>query len=259
MYLERSNILYASVPKCACSALKAFCVKVEYGKPFKETELAKDGKTRHGVVDPVPFRKLKNQGPKGAWKFAVVRHPVDRVVSCYESKVLDKPEKLQQRRAQLEKKGLSLTPDLAEFVDRLEDYQSASNVIRKHSLPLDYFLGDNPEYFDRIYNFSEIAEVPVAINERAGTEVELLKSKNAYVKRLPSGAVTEELCRKILEKYRSDIEIFGPYLGPSKFAVANECTVITKRRPSWLRKSLNAVNRTLTSARSVTLTTARRR
>ncbi|WP_166636258.1 sulfotransferase family 2 domain-containing protein [Aliiroseovarius marinus] len=259
MYLKGSNILYAPVPKCACSSLKDFCAHVEYGTPFKDTEFAADGRKLHGVFRSVRFARLKGQGPETAWKFAVIRHPVDRIVSCYEQKVIDGAFAIEQvPEDELKKKGLSRKPSLAEFVERLSGYQSVSKIIKKHSLPLTYFLGEDPDFFDRIYNMSEITEAFSDINERAGTQV-LPKRRNSSHKRVNAEDVNAEVCRMILEKYRTDIEIFGPYLGSSKFAVANDCAATIKRRPSWLRKSLNAVNRTLTSARLVTLTTARRR
>lgn len=65
MYLKGLNILYAPVPKCACTSLKDFCVGVEYGKPFEDTELATKDRNLHGVFRAVRFARLKkNKGLK---------------------------------------------------------------------------------------------------------------------------------------------------------------------------------------------------
>lgn len=224
MYLEKSKTWYFSIPKVACSSLKGMCFQAEFGTRFQKSKFAETHKRLHDLYPSERVvkvrRKVRKLKKQGVWTFTVVRHPVDRIISCYESKVLQETQKMKKvSEKDLEKYGISREPSLAEFIEKLDDYCKASWVIKRHAQPLHYFLGKKPDLFDRIFDISEMDEIVAEVNKRAGSEVALPWRNKSGIK-VNKEEVTPEIVAKIEKDFASDLELFGDYLGPSKYTVS---------------------------------------
>jgi len=216
MHVFKHQLTYLSVPKCACTSLKLFLFEVENDFRFRRFKVNRKTYGIHNLVRSIPFGKLPQERITGHHKIAVVRHPVGRIVSCYESKILSGGQHQVKGIDETEflDAGLPLLPSLAEFVDRLEAYQKASKMILQHSRPLSYFLGQDPGWFDRIYGMFEIEQLNDDVRRRTETNAAVEKRNAAKVKADPS-EITPEVIAKINHRYASDHTIFGRWFEPN--------------------------------------------
>lgn len=211
MHISRANVTYVSVPKCACSTLKHFGHEVENGVAFDPREAGSDV---HSLYRSISMTVLQEADGNFENMFAVVRHPVDRIVSAYADKVarrdlLTKNEKVRGRLVEL---GLPARPDFDLFVERLDDYRASSPMINHHTRPLSFFLGTSPEKFEKVFGMHQIAEFCAEINARAGTSVVVkhVNNKKSAAKKLE---VTENTRDVISQAYAEDLSVFGDYFG----------------------------------------------
>ena len=211
-HLHEHGISLFTVPKCACSSLKAFFFHHENGFPWREFSV--DGKVQS--IHMVGYRNRRfveerERTRKGYWRIALVREPVARILSCWSHRVvhhgLIKSRTLSEEdRAE----GLTASPDLETFVRHLDRYRRASKDIHFHSLPLARFLGRKPEYFDRVYGFREIETLAGDVNARAGRDHPMprLQSGGPKPKREDLSA---EAIERIETLYAEDRALFGAH------------------------------------------------
>lgn len=204
------GIAFYPVPKNACTSLKFVFFQMENDWPFRRS--LRYGKVFHihSYYGTVPFEPVAEQ-PMRYWKFAVLRDPLSRMVSCYRNRVLHHRE-LEAARLGPEARaaGALPHPDLETFVERLEIYRAASVSIRHHTDPHVVFLGRNPAYFDRLYQMSELDALVEELTRRTGRALDLGREQSGGppmdVSALSANAV-EKLRRFYAEDY--DTYAFG--------------------------------------------------
>jgi hypothetical protein len=211
-HLHEHGISLFTVPKCACSSLKAFFFHQENG--FAWREFSVDGKVQS--IHMVGYRNRrfaeeKKRTRKGYWRIALVREPVARILSCWSNRVahhkLIKPRMLSQEDRDL---GMTTSPDLEQFVRHLDRYRRASKDIRFHSLPLSRFLGRKAGYYDRIYGFGEIGALADDVNARTGRDHPMPRLQSGGPK--PGRAdLSREAVDRIEALYAEDRELFGAH------------------------------------------------
>jgi len=210
--LAKHKLIYIPLPKNACTSIKQALHEIEFGKPFDATL------DEFRVYDEIHDYYLKRPnaftGKKeletlaGYTRFAVVRDPVKRLLSCYRNRVLDSGD-LNESRKTLRRKGLSAQPDLDSFIMNLDQYRKINSIIEHHSRPQSAFLDGSLRYFDKIYRMKDLGQLfdllkkqkrGLAIRQRktGGTEVGL--------ENLSEGAF-----EKLLEFYRDDYKLLKEY------------------------------------------------
>lgn len=82
------------------------------------------------------------------FRFAIIRDPVDRLLSAFSNRVLGRVVGVEDSSLS---RSLALGADseifLARFIDELEAYRGKSREITHHTDPLVHFLGDDPDFF----------------------------------------------------------------------------------------------------------------
>lgn len=217
VYVPKAGLTYLSVPKCACSSLKHFCFEVEHGGTFES--LGKDlglGQLHQTFVSQrfTRFMSRLNAGEYGGDLVAVIRNPIDRLLSCYTNKVIKAGVLKSLDVDELRGDGLSVEPDFDRFINDLEGYRSHSKVIERHTRPLSYYLGTDPTLYYRIFDISEVAGFAELVNTRAGTNVALRHLHRADHAN-HSTRVTLQTIREIKSHMGEDEAIFEPYMTPS--------------------------------------------
>lgn len=206
------GLAYFSVPKVACTSIKHMLFTIEHGRPYTA------GQTRRGkpifihrLYPSVPFSQVDHAGCADLFRFAVLRDPVQRVLSAYGNRVLGHRE-LSEKKAgtALRAAGLPTNPDLSTFIARLREYCDAVRSIRHHTLPLVHFLGQDPAYFDRLYRFSELDLMTAELCQRTDRCVDLpwLQVKGT---RIPRDALVPAEIRALQTLYEADYAVFGPW------------------------------------------------
>jgi hypothetical protein len=165
----------------------------------------------HHVHDFYPSRrfgeacKLENQDH---FKFAIVRDPVSRILSCYANRVEYYCElsegKLDSRAIEA---GLCYDPSLSYFIRNLDGYRQYSPSIKHHTEPLTFFLGDEPEYYDKIYQIGDIAILKSDLEGRLGKTLRIPREQTSGQKIHPDALSTEEL-EIVHDRYSSDYKAF---------------------------------------------------
>lgn len=209
VHLYDHKLTYVGVPKCACSTAKLFLHRIKTGKPFKREE---NGPRIHQLYPTVAFEDLPHDQIADHLKIAVVRGPVSRILSAYQSKVvnskcLHRPAPSLKCRA----KGLSLDPSFEVFWERFDDYREACRELETHTRPLRFYLGDDPDWFDHIINIKNFEKFRDVVGERTGKRYDPGR-RNKTENPIKMRDVDPALRQSIRERFQSDLDIFGAHI-----------------------------------------------
>jgi len=144
-------------------------------------------------------------------KVAVVRNPIDRVLSAYR----DKARKLvlQGTRAeqQLNEAGLPLEPSPELFFSEIDQYFECAPVIREHMRPSRFYMGDDIGYFDRIFRLEALDEFGTYLGKALGKTVELKSSNSSKTSVNAAKPISDETRKKIIAYCGDDLEYLSDY------------------------------------------------
>lgn len=210
--LDDHSLFYASVPKVACTSIKLMFFKLENGFPFKGYII--NGKRRHihQYYNGSLWEKTPHKRIKGYHRVTLVRDPVDRFLSAYKNRVLQLKElSFEKAGPKLANLGLDYDPDLSVFIERFDDYYSASNSIHHHTRPMIDFLGEDATYYSKIYPLREMKKFVTDISNYVGSDLEI-----GNFQKSGSNLNKDDLSRAQLDKiksfYRFDYSAFGEFL-----------------------------------------------
>ena len=211
IFLEKQDVAYFSVPKCACSTLKRLFFQLENDFPFRMYRTNGELVHIHTVYPTHRMSRQARRRAEGMFKFAVVRDPVSRILSCYRNRVVYRKE-LSAKHIQGVKRlaGLPPDPDLSTFVKNLERYRMISRPIAHHSQNLSYFLGNTPDWFDKIYDIRKVDDLMQDLRERVGELPEVERSQMGGPK-VSIADLSEQEIAKIRKMYAEDYKLFGKY------------------------------------------------
>jgi hypothetical protein len=203
---------YLAVPKVACTSLKSMFFEVENGRSF-EPYVANGRKVHiHNVYPSLNFSDVPKPRIADHARFALVRDPVKRFLSCYSNRVLHLKELSQANAgAALAGRDLAPDPDLGMFIDRLDDYRAASVSIRHHTNPLVTFLGRDPGYFAGLYRIEQIDTLIRALSDRLGRDLVAGRLQTGGPK-LDVGLLTAAQLAQLRARYAEDYRVYGDWL-----------------------------------------------
>jgi len=160
--LPEQKLIYIPVPKNGCTTVKQALHQMEF-----ETAFDTDEPGHEPYVDVHDFYQKreaaftdKNRLHRNSkfTRLAIIRDPVERLISCYRNRVVDLRD-LENDRVSLKKHGLRVDPDINTFVLNLAEYRNASKSIEHHSRPQSSFFGGTLSYLDKIFPMKELNEV----------------------------------------------------------------------------------------------------
>ncbi|MCP5037235.1 MAG: sulfotransferase family protein, partial [Rhodobacteraceae bacterium] len=212
VHLNNHGISYFSVPKCACTSLKYFFFEIENGFEFRMFKAGGVLKTVHTTAYPsnaftnTPLQKIQNHH-----KFAVVRDPVSRVLSCYSNRVIHHQvlTKVKFSKRNL-RAGMVDNPDLARFIRFFHEYRKMSADVAHHSRKLSFFLGRDSTFYDRLYNLSQLPDLVEDMKNRVGTVPELGRRQTGGPE-LTREDLSKSEITKIEKYFKRDIDTYGRY------------------------------------------------
>jgi hypothetical protein len=213
VHLWDNRLTYVSVPKCASGSLKRSFYELIHGEPFVRRWFRP---SIHQLLPSRKFASLPHRRIAGHHRITVVRDPVGRLVSGYSAKILrNRCLEEPSTRLAVRAAGLSTRPGLEEFLRNLSRYKLVSRVIRPHFRPLSYFLGNDPSWFSRIYDISEVDELAGDVQARTGRSIRL-RHMNRNTSNDPWGEVTPAVRVRVHDIFREDMTLYGAYFASSE-------------------------------------------
>lgn len=209
--LNKFELAYVSVPKVACTSIKSVLFEIENGFPFRPFTANGREFWIHNFYHSIPFSELKRGRIRDFHRIAVVRDPIERALSCYSNRVVQHRELSQEiAGARLAGSGLPVDPDLSTFVANIAAYSRLVAEIGHHAVPMVHFLGENAQYYHRVYRFDELNEMIDDISARTGTRVTLEVMQKS--RRLSAeDALTADEVALLKDYYAKDYQVFGAY------------------------------------------------
>jgi hypothetical protein len=137
------------------------------------------------------------------YKFAIIRNPVERLVSCFKDRVLLKNRN--NIKAEVHRWG-----DFIHNLDYLRNHPSYTDI-KRHSLPQVEILGTDVSFFDNVYNTKEISDrFLVDVSEISDIQIPPTKTKiSAGVKQDIN--VKPDHIKIIKDYYSDDYKYWGNY------------------------------------------------
>lgn len=221
IFVKEYGIAYAPVPKNACTTIKTYLFGLQNNFPFKEF---KAGSRTFHIHKLMPSTIFEDWNPKAKrlierkniFKFAVVRDPISRILSCYSNRVLHHKDiqKNPKTCKKLSLIDLPTEPSLNVFVSNLEEYIMHSPSICHHGRPQVDYLGTDINRYSKIYPVS--LTDTVLMNDLLSIVGEM--STPLPPRRLQTGGkkftiddLEKSNIEKIINFYKKDYEVFGSY------------------------------------------------
>lgn len=205
--LNQRKILFVTVPKVACTSIKKTLFKIENGFQFRN--FMANGTLRHihdmSIYPAIAFKDIDQSKVAGFTKYTMVRDPVLRFLSAYSNRVGFYKELSEKNIAG---SGLKPDPDIHEFIASLQEYRSASRSIWLHTAPLVVFLGEDPTYYDRIFDISEIADLAATLG------VEKISHEQTGGEKIDPAILSSDELSKVINFYAADYRFYGQFMPP---------------------------------------------
>ena len=213
--LKPQNLAFIRVPKCASSSVR-FMLASSFGIELDESlSPNKDRFWREAPDDLATnitqhrFNTMPNA--KNIWSFTLIRHPVARLHSCWNNKVIENP-KLSNR---MERMGIVSGMDFDSFVARTAQHddescdvhlQSLTSIVCYNGHVAPNFVG-RLEFIDQDWH-----HIRFEVEMRTGVDMGPLQRRNVRSKSSSEifETFSENAKRNILERYESDFRQFYP-------------------------------------------------
>jgi len=207
------RVSYYPVPKIACTSMKKLFFRLENGFEFRNFRANGKLKTIHSFFGSRPFEKSRQDDVEGHFRVAVVRDPVDRLVSCYRNRVVFHKDLSEQRLSPAAvAAGLVPNPSLSTFVRELDGYVQHTGSISHHAAPIVTYLGHDPKWFSAICNLQEIEQLITELQAIVGNEHPLvLPREQTGGPKLSRQDLTPSEITKIEHFYAKDYNIYGRF------------------------------------------------
>ena len=197
MYFKDLDVAYIAISKAGNSTISKTFLR-HYG-------LDKNLKSYHEIhIVKKKFRiNTKELKKKQCFKFAFVRNPFDRLVSCYQNKVVDEYYPLQKRYFGIIKRNQSFDDfvrGVCKIPDTLSDFhfRSQYSILYDRGEPLVNYVG-------KLENFEKDFEpIKKKYKLKVVKKVNVSKKRRDYKK-----YYTPELAKMVYERYKQDVEVFG--------------------------------------------------
>ena len=197
------KVLYYPVPKVAGTSIRHALFEADNGFAYRDMLLGgKKIELNHIYgAKTTPFVPAKPAA--GVAKIAVVRDPLERLVSVYRNRVLYYN---QTKSSELTKfkvdPGLPPKPDIETFVMNLHEYRKVPGIAH-HTNPHVHFLGKDLDYFDRVFRFEQLAEFEAWLSARAKKPVRLPKLRTEGPE-IPPSVLSARATKRVYKLYAHD-------------------------------------------------------
>lgn len=217
VYLPEHDFTYYGVPKVCSTSLKTLFFRLQNGYEFRNLTINDRTVGIHQHYWNKKFGRYRYK-TRTRHVVALVRDPVERLLSCYANRVVKKGMLSENRLTRRHKwLGARPDPDLDAFIDRLEVYSAVPGDIRHHTRSLVYYLGADAGHYSRLYDVSELDSFLELVRAQTGKTIEMPR-ENVSASRTSRSELTARQIRRIERFYRRDYEIYGRAMRPGSLS-----------------------------------------
>ena len=185
------QFIYIAIPKVATRSFISFFTDPQYNwnSFIKEDKIA----------------NIKNVSSyKNFYCFTFVRHPFDRVISCYKDKILY-PTKIHEARVINKYKGLYKAMPFEKFVDWLHTSEGSDEFADRHWLSQHILTNNQCDFIGKIENFHADSLV---LQDELNIPLFVLPHKN-YSQKSSDIFLSNAIKEKLYRRYYTDFQAFG--------------------------------------------------
>ncbi|WP_372637489.1 sulfotransferase family 2 domain-containing protein [Fodinibius sp.] len=217
IYLPEQQLIYIPIPKNACTSIKHALHEIEFGRRFDaDLPAFSDYREHHDYYKkrPAAFTSVSAlREQTSSTRFALVRDPVRRLISCYRNRVVDLGD-LTSSRSTLKRLDVPTEPDINTFFLHLEEYRRVNKSIEHHSRLQSAFLGGTLAYLDRVFTMGDIPEL-VAMLRTYKPGLKLRQRKTGGTK-ITLADLSRKALRHAIDFYSPDYELLNRYFSPQE-------------------------------------------
>lgn len=213
--VDKLKIAYFPVPKAANTSMMHLLHSIKTGEKYKSTRDEATGVHRHihKEYNTPKFSTIKPEDYRNFFKIAIVRDPVERVISAWRNRVVHHKELEGIKSAEkISKIGIPPKPTLPEFIINLEEYRKVNRSIAIHTDSLTEFLGESRSYYNLIFDISESQQIELFFSALTG-ERKKLPRKQVGGPPADRDELPAALVRKLVDLYERDYQVFGSAFG----------------------------------------------
>ena len=227
IYLQKQNIIFAYVPKVACTNWKCIFRYLEGHKDYLDNQLAHDRKNSGLIYLSECQNKDELLADKGIKKLSFVRSPKSRILSAYRNKI--EPYALGARDTDIENdfwaKVYSIihteihqgnSQEKVSFYDFLIWLESSTHsyVKNEHWLPQYQLVSPDKIDYDFIGRFEDIEEDAKILLNKLDCDITFPSQKDVRfpgtgASQLVENYFTEEISLLVERLYQKDFEFFS--------------------------------------------------
>jgi len=209
---EQAKVVYIAVPKVACTSLKVFFYEINNRVNWPSHRLS------HALVHGYPgyatpdYKAERLQNFTDYSKVAVIRDPVERVISAYKDKA--RPVVLEGKglKKPLAEAGLPTDPDPTTFCKNIQQYSDICPVIHSHIKPYRCFLGSDISAFERLFKIEEISEMAEMMSAKLDRKVSVKKTNESRsIEKTKSVAFSDENRKCLRDFCEKDYQFLSEY------------------------------------------------
>jgi len=167
------KIAYFPVPKTASTSMKHAFYELEYGKPFgPDVVPGRRGGIHDNYLNTSHFYQLEHNRYKDYSRIAIIRDPVQRIISAYNHRVLRNDE-LNEDQIDMDLAralGVPARPNRGTFLCNIDKYRYLAKSVKHHTEPFTTFLGHDLSYFTDVVKIGKIPELAKQIEALTGLE-----------------------------------------------------------------------------------------
>lgn len=210
--IPKLRLAYLAVPKAACTTLKTALFQIDRGIAFSDLSDQDRPFSIHNVYPTRLFSEINKNTLLDYHRLSVVRDPIERFLSAYRNRVMEKDEIAKSKVAkQIESMSLPLRPSLSTFISHLGDYRKVRGIDH-HVRPMVDFLGNDPLWFTKIYDIKDTSSMLDHIYEITGVLPPVSVHNSSGHHKIGADTLSASERRVIEDLYAEDYDVFGRIL-----------------------------------------------